>query len=240
VAARTYAVKHRGSRKSLGFDIFADTRDQVYEGSAGEDPLTDRAIAATAGEILTFQGEPITAFYHSTCAGRTEEPVIWGQPPVAYLKSVSDLDGNGKPWCSLSKYMQWSVELADGELPALFQANLKDARVEGAPAFSKVSKVFVAGRSASGRVAKLVVETDKGSFAALGDRSRWLFRKDGKILPSDWYEVSKNGSVWTVGGKGYGHGIGMCQMGARARSAAGQNYQEILKAYYTGVEIVRF
>jgi stage II sporulation protein D len=237
VAARTYAVKHRGSRKTQGFDIYADTRDQVYEGTAGEDSLASRAIEATAGEIITYQGEPITAFYHSTCAGRTETPGIWGQPEIPYLKPVSDLNPEGRPWCEASKYMQWEVSFSGAELVSGVQANFANAKAAGVQKFGKINKVFVAERSASGRVARLVIETDKGTIEAKGDRTRQLFRKDEKLLPSDWYEVSKNGDIWTVKGKGYGHGIGMCQMGARARSAAGQNYKEILKAYYTGVEV---
>src|SRR5690606_14381439 len=90
VAARTYAYRYLGRRASLGFDVFATVEDQVYGGAEGEHPPVSEAVLATAGEILTYRGEPIEAFYHSTCAGQTaaiEE--VWPQEaPRPYLISV--------------------------------------------------------------------------------------------------------------------------------------------------------
>ena len=69
VAARTYAYKHFGSRHSHGFDIYADTRDQVYKGLQSASDVTDRAVRETEGVVMTYNGEFITAYYHSTCGG---------------------------------------------------------------------------------------------------------------------------------------------------------------------------
>ena len=79
--------------------------------------------------------------------------------------------------------------------------------------------------------------TNKGSFSARGDKIRWLFKKDGAILPSSAFTIKKQGSEWVLKGSGFGHGIGMCQMGVRARAKAGQNYKDILEHYYPGVKI---
>jgi stage II sporulation protein D len=84
------------------------------------------------------------------------------------------------------------------------------------------------------------VFTDKGSFEVFGDRVRWLFSRNGKILPSSWFSITQDISGLTLSGSGFGHGIGMCQMGARARAAEGQTFEEILKAYYTGVNIENY
>jgi len=70
-----------------------------------------------------------------------------------------------------------------------------------------------------------------------GDKVRWLFQRDGKILPSSLFSIAQNEGGYTISGSGYGHGIGMCQFGAIARAKAGQKFDEILKAYYTGVSI---
>src|SRR5690606_26975893 len=90
VAARTYALRYLGRRAELGFDVFATVEDQVYGGAEGEHEPVSEAVLATAGEILTYRGEPIEAFYHSTCAGQTaaiEE--VWPQEaPRPYLISV--------------------------------------------------------------------------------------------------------------------------------------------------------
>ncbi len=86
----------------------------------------------------------------------------------------------------------------------------------------------------------LRVETDKGYFDVLTDRTRWLFKKAGTILPSSFFTVKKEGKEWVVTGTGFGHGVGMCQMGVRARAQAGQSYQEILSHYYQGITLEKF
>ena len=79
VAARTYAYKHFGSRESLGFEVYADTKDQVYKGLESATPLTDNAVKATRGIVMTYGGDFIIAYYHSTCGGKTETMATWGR-----------------------------------------------------------------------------------------------------------------------------------------------------------------
>ena len=87
VAARTYAVSHRGQFAAAGYDLLPTTRSQVYGGLATEQPLTTRAVAETRGVIATYRGEPINALYTSTCGGRTEDAEqIFGGEPVPYLR----------------------------------------------------------------------------------------------------------------------------------------------------------
>jgi len=104
VAARTYAVAHLGERSSEGYDICATQACQVYEGVGVEHPLSDRAVAETAGEILVFQGRPIDAMYHSTCAGHTEDAAaVLPERAAPYLLGVPCLGeirlnlGSGSP-----------------------------------------------------------------------------------------------------------------------------------------------
>lgn len=239
VAARTYAYRHFGSREALGFDVFADTQDQVYNGIPKNSSLTDRAILETSGEVLLFEGAPIEAYYHSTCAGHTESPATWGKEPVAYLTARSDLDESGKPWCATSSYMSWERSFEAKALAKLFAENLKEAGVKKDLKFKKILNLAVEDTLAGGRIAVLSVTTDKGSFSVRGDKVRWLFKEGGKILPSSSFSVTRAGSSWKISGKGFGHGIGMCQMGARERARRGQSYREILEHYYSGAEIGR-
>ena len=89
VAARTYAVAHLGEHAAEGYDLCDSQACQVYEGAGAEHPLTDRAVRETAGEIVTFQGRPIDAMYHSTCAGHTEDAVaLFPQRAQPYLAGV--------------------------------------------------------------------------------------------------------------------------------------------------------
>lgn len=244
VAARTYAYKHFGSRESMGFDVFADTKDQVYKGLEGATNLTDKAIQETAGVVMTYKGEFITAYYHSTCGGQTETLDTWEKPSLPYLQSLPDMRPDGTPWCSESSYMSWVRKFTDKELPGLVKQNLKEARATFSPAkaanFSSISSITVKDRLEGGRIKTLLVQTDAGTIEVHADKTRWLFKNSKGILPSSAFGVKHQGNEWIVTGTGFGHGVGMCQMGVRARAHAGQGYKEILEHYYTGVTLERY
>ncbi|MDR1829762.1 MAG: SpoIID/LytB domain-containing protein [Candidatus Fibromonas sp.] len=239
VAARTYAYHHLGSRKSQGFDIYADTRDQVYNGKNEEDSLASEAILATDGLVIKYNGSLIEAYYHSTCGGKTETSEVWGQESKPYLVAVSD-SANGRVFCELSKYMKWEEKFGREELVSLFQKNAMDARADKTFSFSKIDQIIVTEKFPGGRAKRLVVFTNKGSFEVFGDRIRRLFAREGKFLPSIPLNISQDKGIFTVMGSGYGHGIGMCQMGTIARAREGQTFEQILKAYYTGVSIEKY
>ena len=239
VAARTYVYKHFNSRDALGFDVFADTKDQVYMGYKSATPLTNAAVKATAGETMTYRGEFIIAYYHSTCGGKTETMVTWDKKNLPYLKSVPDVRPDGQPWCNESSYSKWERKFTDKELVTLFQKNGKEAKAK-VPKFKKLKDISIRKKLPSGRIYTLQVSTDKGSFNVTGDKVRWLFKQKGTILPSSLFTISHRGHYWILEGKGYGHGVGMCQMGVRARAQAGQSYLDILNHYYPGITLERF
>src|SRR5919109_5507458 len=103
VAARTYAITSRAGSISQGFDQYADTRSQMYRGVAAERPSTDAAIAATAGQVVTYGGQPVTTFFFSTSGGHTEsiENSFVGSAPKPWLKGVDD------PYDDLSPKHRW-------------------------------------------------------------------------------------------------------------------------------------
>ncbi|WP_258285646.1 SpoIID/LytB domain-containing protein [Fibrobacter succinogenes] len=239
VAARTYAYKHYGSRVAQGFDVYADTRDQVYKGLHSATALTDKAVRETDGVVMTYNGEFITAYYHSTCGGETEGVVTWGRPDHPYLKNKPDLRPDGTPWCRESSYSEWTREFTEDELRDLFQINAKEAKAN-VPSFSSIKSMHIQDTLKSGRIHTLVIETNNGSFTAKADKIRWLFKRGGTILPSSFFRIHKNGNDWILKGKGFGHGVGLCQMGARARAQAGQSYIQILTHYYPGITLEKF
>lgn len=240
VAARTYVYSHYNSRESLQFDVYADTRDQVYKGLEKSTPLTEAAIDATKGEVMTYNGDFIQAYYHSTCSGYTEGLGAWGLSNKSYLKAKPDLQMNGKPWCVESSYQNWKKTFSDRELIRLFQENASASQAKDYKSFSSIRSIKIESNLEGGRIGVLTVSTDKGSFTVKADRTRWLFKKGSSILPSSRFSIKKQGTEWILEGQGFGHGIGMCQMGARARAKAGQSYVEILKHYYDGIAIERF
>lgn len=240
VAARTYAYSHFNSREAFQFDVFADTRDQVYKGLEKSTSLTEAAIESTKGEVMTYKGDFIQAYYHSTCSGHTEGMDAWGQPDKSYLKPKPDLQSNGKAWCEESSYHHWQRSFTEKELVILFQNNKVTAQAKDYKPFSSIRSITIDSELRGGRIGILTVSTNKGSFTVKGDRVRFLFKQGSSILPSSRFTIKKQGSSWVLNGQGFGHGIGLCQMGARARAQAGQSYVEILKHYYDGIVIERF
>jgi len=127
VAARTYALAT--SKEGDGFDQYADTRSQVYNGISGETAATDEAVAATSGEVVAFEGKPIVAYYFSTSGGRTEdvENVFLGAAPAPYLQSVDDPYDDASPRHRWVKRM--SLRSAQRKLGRLVKGRLQRIRV---------------------------------------------------------------------------------------------------------------
>ena len=239
IAARTYAYQHFGSRTSQGFDIYADTRDQVYKGLHSSTETTDKAVRETEGIVMTYNGEFITAYYHSTCGGETEGVATWGRPDHPYLKNKPDLRPDGTPWCRESNYTEWTREFTEDELQDLFQINAKEAKAN-VPSFSSIKSMHIQDTLKSGRIHTLVVETKNGAFTVKADKIRWLFKRGGTILPSCFFRIHRSGNQWILKGKGFGHGVGLCRMGARARAQAGHSYVLILTHYYPGITLEKY
>jgi len=249
IAARTYAVSNLGSRAALGFDFYASVLDQVYGGMADEDPVADRAIAETRGMVITHDGRPILAYYSSTCGGRTaaiEDSWPW-RAPLPYLKSVSDqIPGTNEYYCSTSNRFRWTTRWTRDELVRVLGETLKAHTANAALVVGSVGGVALVGRNGSNR-ATVDVTADGRTHRLRADSLRWVLRPQvGPALLNssrlDDVRSEMDGAELAsleISGGGWGHGIGMCQVGAMGRARAGQSFDEILRAYYRGVEIRR-
>ena len=247
VAARTYAVRYMGRREALGFDVFATVQDQVYGGVEAEHDPVSRAVRETAGEILVYNGEPIEAFYHSTCAGRTaaiEE--VWAESARPYLTSVVDVDpATGLAYDSTSSRFRWTVRWPAAQLDSILGRTLADsARKAGFPSVGQVRDIRVLERTASDRIRRMEITTTTGTLRVGGDRIRWVFLlPTGAALNSSKFDVQVvrdaqgRPTEFVATGGGWGHGIGMCQVGAMGRARAGQDYRTILTTYFAGTTI---
>ena len=244
VAARTYAYKHFGSRESVGFDVYADTKDQVYKGLESATPLTDNAVKATRGIVMTYGGDFIIAYYHSTCGGKTETMATWGRGELPYLHVRPDIRSDGTPWCNESSYIKWERRFSDRGINNLLKKHALEAKAQFSTAngnqFKKIKSIQITNKLKSGRVLNLQVQTDKGHFDVVGDKTRWLFKENSNILPSSFFQINHQSNEWVIKGTGFGHGVGMCQMGVRERAKAGQSFIEILNHYYHGITLEQF
>jgi len=249
VAARTYAIGNRGGRSSLGFDYYGGTLDQVYGGVVAEDSIASFAVRQTRGEIVTYRGLPILAYYSSTCGGRTaaiEESWPW-RTPLPYLKSVSDrIPGTDDYYCSMSNRFRWSTTWTRAQLLETLGATLRSYIAAASVPVRRVEGARIESTSESGR-ATVRLDVDGRIVILRADSVRWILRTPaGSLLNSSRIEAldattATDGAIdsLTIHGGGWGHGIGMCQVGAIGRARAGQRYDTILHTYYPGTGITR-
>ena len=246
VAARSYAVARLGN-PSRPYDLTSTTTDQVYGGLDAEDSLANAAIAATSGLVLTYNGRVVSAPYHSTCGGSTAAPEeLWRTETEPYLQRVSDrIPGSDRFYCDIAPRFRWERSWRGDSLTAVVERYLRSyAEVPSGPV-GEVRGVSVGGRTASGRVSALVIETDRGRYRLRGNDIRYVLRSGGELLNSTYFSPEVVGSPdgrlarLTIRGMGYGHGVGMCQWGAIGRARAGQDFRTILRTYYPGTTVAR-
>ncbi|MGM0443941.1 MAG: SpoIID/LytB domain-containing protein [Fibrobacterota bacterium] len=240
VAARTYTYRKMAERRDWEYDLYPSVQDQVYRGVSAEYRGTNLAVEETAREVLVHGDTLVEAYYHSTCGGSTAGvDQVWSGAARSYLQPVSDARPSGISWCASSSKYTWAVTWERKELERIIQ---KESRALSAvPAFEgALREIEILSQTPSGRVAQCRVTSDLGSWVYGGDRIRYILRRPGPdrgLLFSARFSLHVQGSRITAQGRGYGHGIGLCQMGAIGRARAGQRYREILRAYYRGAKI---
>jgi stage II sporulation protein D len=253
VAIRTYALKSMDRHKSSGFNLCDGVHCQGFAGASRKADWIDKIVEATRGQIAVYNGEPIYAAYSSDCGGATQsgEDAGIGGKPIPYLRSVVDspaeqpsaassqqlagdktpspLEGEGRgegegDYCSGSPNHTWSRTLTADDLQRHFGARV-----------GKVQSIEFAEHDSSGRVKTALVKGDQGECRLSGNQLRdMLGLKSTRMTLS----ISPTGE-YVIDGRGFGHGIGLCAFGANglARSREDITYVDILKHYYTGVEI---
>ncbi len=175
VAARTYALNRMAVHASDSFDVYGTVADQAYSGLAGEDERADRAISETRGMVMTYDGEPIVAYYSASAGGCTSDPADYGEPDYPYLCSVYSPDDD----C-----YAWDLEITASELAAVMKSAGTDV---GTPKTICISKY-----AASGRVVEVCIAGSSGSGTIGAIELRRLIGY-GR-LKSTRFAIGKNGA----------------------------------------------
>ncbi len=211
VAARTYALQKKLEQYGQPFHLGSGVISQVYGGLKAEDPRTREAVESTRGLVLTFDLQPIEAYFHASCGGKTESGASALGRDLPYLKPVS---------CPCGKLptSQWSMGISNDELKTALG--------------SKPTGMKVEGRTSTGR-AKRVHFAPNRSIDAVTFRENLGYMK----LKSLDFEMEPSASGWTIHGHGFGHGAGLCQWGAKVLADTGQDFRQILAHYYPGTEL---
>jgi SpoIID/LytB domain protein len=244
IAARTYAYhSHLEALKdpTKHFDLDSSTKDQVYDGSKKEDPRSAQGAERTKGLVLVPKGtkQPLRAYYHSTCGGLTELPEnVWGKSSPGIKRRVKC------DYCRASPSFFWEAKFTDSQI---------------LNRLLKVAKSFVLPFpqfSASSEIVSLQTENLPNSERVDSVRIsvKDVYRNLSWVLPANKLRVGLdpvqlkstqfkvfllNGDEFVFRGKGYGHGVGMCQWGAKVMGEQGKKSRAILSTYYPDADLYR-
>ena len=226
------------------FDVCADDHCQRYQGITRQSsPAVAEAVRLTRGQVLMYGGELCDARFSKCCGGQTEEfQYCWEDTPKPYLTSVED------PYCNthdkevlqqvLNDYDQetpdfyrWTVAYTDEELTELVNRKLKTD-------LGDITALEPLERGKSGRIWKLRIVGTKGSFT-IGKELEIRRALSETHLYSSAFDVEHRDGRFILRGKGWGHGVGLCQIGAAVMGEQGKTYDEILLFYYRGASIER-
>lgn len=219
IAVRTYTRFNLGRHRADGFDLCDQTHCQVMRTAT---PTTQRAVQATSGQVLLYQGAPAEIFYSASCGGRTELPsAVWpGANDAPYLPSRPDDGCGGGP--------VWTTQLALSDLRRSFAASGFRGTLR---------EMTIQSRNASGRVATLRLDgltpgtiSGQDLRASVGRTLGW------QHIRSAAFEMRRVGDVYRLNGHGSGHGVGMCVIGAANLAAGGETASALLNRYYPGLE----
>jgi stage II sporulation protein D len=224
IISRTYALYQRQLNLGKDYDVQATTADQVYEGRDKEDPVTNQAVAETRGLVLTYEGQLILSAYHSTSAGPTENAAeVWGMD-LPYLKGVSC------PFDQNSPYYQWNRSIPMDTVQKAFST--------AGYSIGTIASITPFRWTEAGRISQIRLIHSRGELILkAGDLRRILGYQE---LPSAHFRIEKIGREVQLRGHGYGHGVGLCQWGAKEMAEMGYKYDRILKYYYPGVLVAPY
>ncbi|MDT8322754.1 MAG: SpoIID/LytB domain-containing protein [Bacteroidota bacterium] len=256
ILARTYALRKISLPLTRLFDVYDDTRDQVFAGADQGDDLASVAVDQTRGRVIAFNGQLAECYYHSTCGGRSEaSSLVWQRPQSQpWLVGVRDRGRDGD-YCRISPSYRWSVQYERLTLENMLRTFLPAAndaiREEDLPRENwHLLDLNIIKRMPSGRVATLQVvmgnRARQRAYYVHGDNVRKIFRgEDDRPLRSALIDIdiSRDRQRWIrrvrIDGGGSGHGVGMCQWGAIGRAREGDAHSRILHAYFPGTQILR-
>ena len=232
IVARTYTIYKVKNKKHENADICDDStccqawvskEDRLarWEESQRESnwKKIEQCVNETQGKIITYNNEPINAFFHANSGGTTELPVnVWGGTGLPYLQVVETAGEEG--------YNQYAseVELSNEELITKLKSKYADIQID----FENSEDIKILEYTDSNRVKTVKF----GNHEISGVEARSLFG-----LKSTNFEITKEAEKIKFTVKGYGHGVGMSQTGADAMAKQGSNYEEIIHHFYVGVEI---
>ncbi len=239
IVARSYVLWHQQtSGQASQFDVYDSPRSQNYQGMEArrpsgelwkiETPLALEAAQLTEGMVCTFRGKLFCTYYHAVCGGGTlhgHQVFPEAAPP---LLSVPCQD------CQPGPHYHWNTSLSHTELERRLDDYLRpQGRTLGA--LLDIEMVLDGTDTAHGVPSQVRLIGEKQALVM--DGVELQFRVFSGVLRSPCFRIEKQEETYQFVGRGWGHGVGMCQWGAKHRGAAGRDCLEILRYYYPGCDL---
>lgn len=250
VCARTYALheRQRAIKAQRTWDLEAGEIDQAYNGGP-EIPIAAKAVAETRGVVLTTEGHLLRAYYSSTCGGRTAGAAsIWPTGPGFEFNLDKPIQANPREaLCQGSPIYRWSVTRERAELSKQIRQWAR-ANSHACAKMGYISSLRVDKTNEVGRPTRYIITDDEGDkFAIAAELLRVAcnytipgvrITKETRVRSGDMeMEITPGGIVVT--GRGFGHGVGMCQYCAKAMAERGDKWQDMVARFYPGAKLER-
>lgn len=222
IASRTYALFKMKQNDNNKFHLEASTNFQMYDGYGKEAFYTNKLINLTKGIVVTFENQPIDSIYHSSCGGFTEDAEdIWGMN-IPYLQGVYT------SLCRNSPKFKWEKILTYKQITNILYRELK--------IFSRIKYIQIGKTTRSRRVITLLCTDEKNikHEIQMKDFRLWIGNKN---FPSNLFTLINQKDEVIFEGRGFGHGVGLCQMCAEVMAEQGKPYEEILQYFYKNIKI---
>lgn len=232
VITRSFAIAHLSRHGREGFDLCATTHCQVYQPERLKTSRWAQAATEAAHRtrrtILWYRDAPASALYHADCGGYTSAArEVWGGTANPYLAAVRD-DGP-----AAGAHAAWRFEVERDDLAAALNA---DARTRVG---ARLDEIVVLERDEAGRAALVALRGAREPLVR-GEELRLVLSRSlgATAIRSTKFEITRRGSRFVFAGRGFGHGAGLCQVGALARVRAGATASQVLGHYYPGASLV--
>jgi stage II sporulation protein D len=232
VISRSYALAHLARHAREGYDLCSTTHCQLYQPgrlrTSRWAAAAAQAAGRTAGQVLWFDGAPASALFHADCGGHTSRSSdVWAGTGRPYLVGVAD-DGPAE-----QAHAAWQFDATVADVRAALNADPRTrvgARLDG---------MTVLDRDEAGRAERIALLAATDRIVRGEDLRDVLSRAFGaRAVKSTWFEVRRDRNLLHFEGRGYGHGVGLCQAGALARIRAGARLGAILQRYFPGTRLV--
>ena len=227
VAARSYALYRLQENRKEGrkFDLVATQADQVFRYGTSQNPYLQEIVESTRGQVLMKNGNVVEAFYSSTCGGKLRSALMAGLSHNSPLtRCLSD------NYCTISPFRNWMVRTHVTEIE-------KKLRRKGIK-IKNLETVEVADRDAAGYVSQVALIDNRGHRTTIsGDRFRYAF--GSMQVKSTLFDLTHHSPTVDISGRGFGHGVGMCQYGAKQMAQKRRGYRSILSKYYPGISVTK-